>query len=117
MTTSREYIAEWIDARHGVFSAQDVLDAFPDFDKVTVYRTIDTLTQLDAIHAAGHLNGRQLFEKHSHDEAHHHHIVCTSCERSACVPCDFTVPAVPGFSHVHHTVQMTGVCEDCSKKE
>lgn len=113
LTAIREAIALHIERRKGVFSAHDIMMRFPRADKVTVYRTIELLAECDIIHPVATLNGAQYYEVHGN--AHHHHIICTSCRRSACIACAVPSVKVPGFEKPHHTFLLTGLCRACAK--
>jgi len=114
VTEQRKEVARFLVVYDGVFSAQDVMVALPDLDKVSVYRTIDVLLELDAIRPTVQMDGAQYYEVRREDK-HHHHVVCTGCRQTQCIPCSFRSPSVEGFSSVQHTVSFTGVCNGCIK--
>ncbi|MBT3419075.1 MAG: transcriptional repressor [Candidatus Magasanikbacteria bacterium] len=113
LTRSRKTIISYILQTKGIFSAQDLIDALLDVDRVAVYRTLDVLEQVDAVHTVTQRDGSQYYELH-HPTAHHHHITCIECSGSKCVPCDIEEKTIPGFRNIHHTVHLTGVCSKCS---
>jgi Fur family ferric uptake transcriptional regulator len=53
-------------------------------------------------------------------EHHHHHVVCRSCGLAVEVTGDAVerwaeaMAAAHGFTQVRHTVEMDGLCADCS---
>lgn len=53
-------------------------------------------------------------------DGHHHHLVCRHCGRtvevagSAVEAWTRRVAEHEGFSDVHHTLELTGTCSDCS---
>ena len=102
---------EWLATREGVFCAQDVLDACTSIDKVSVYRTLDLFAQLDIIHPVALERPQQHYEVHGKD--HHHHVVCESCDHTACVQCPAKQAKAVGFSQIHHSFTMTGLCQSC----
>jgi Fe2+ or Zn2+ uptake regulation protein len=112
ITVPRRAIATWIDAHEGVFSAKEILSELP-LDKVSVYRTLELFTELDLIHPVLMQHGEQHYERH--DLKHHHHVVCSSCEKSACVGCEVKEEKrFTGFTHIHHTLVFTGLCTTCA---
>lgn len=111
LTSPRKRIAAWLEAHSGLFTAADILQSNKSLDKVSVYRTLELFTELDLIHPAGKRGDSTLYEKHS--DQHHHHISCTGCGKSDCVPCSLAQVRAPGFADVHHTVVMTGLCNTC----
>ncbi len=114
-TKTREKICAFIESIDGMFSVGDIVKGLRGLDKVTVYRTIDLLTLLDFIHPTVHLGEEQLYELHG-GEKHHHHVICTSCRKNACVPCDTdSNKKIPGFVQIHHDVAYTSLCRTCVK--
>lgn len=113
-TPLRTRIATYITEKKGIFSVQDITRAFPTMDKVTVYRTIDLFRSLDIIHTVTSIEGMEYYELHGN--THHHHIICTSCKKTACINCKLPNITVPGFTDIHHTVLVTGLCTSCHKK-
>lgn len=115
-TSSRSIIYEYIAAHEGLFSATDILSAHPNLDKVSVYRTLEALESVDIIHPTVLLEGHQMYELHYGKAEHHHHIVCVTCKKDGCVPCDISdLPKkIKGFTTVHHAVHFTGVCRECA---
>ncbi|MBP9761380.1 MAG: transcriptional repressor [Candidatus Magasanikbacteria bacterium] len=115
-TASRRAIYTYITQHEGLFSAADILATHKKLDKVSVYRTLESLEKLDIIHRAAVLDGHQMYELHQEKKDHHHHIVCVMCKKDACVPCDISdLPKkIKGFTTVHHAVHFTGVCRDCA---
>jgi len=111
ITHTREVVAEWLIDHAGIFSAQDILEN-TELDKVSVYRTIDLLVEHDIIHPVLQKKDTQFYE--IHEEAHHHHIVCSNCDTDKCVPCDINQKPVIGFSNIHHAVVLTGICNSCT---
>ncbi|MEK7623837.1 MAG: Fur family transcriptional regulator [Patescibacteria group bacterium] len=114
-TLPRKKITALIEAHQGIFSAHDIIKRLPGFDKVSVYRTIELLASLDIVHPITTVGGTQFFELHGN--THHHHIICTNCQRSACVDCEVPKVTVRGFTAPHHTFFLTGLCEQCAKRE
>ena len=112
LTKSRAQICSWIDEHEGVFSAKEIMTALPKLDKVSVYRTLDMLESLDAIHPTLTHHGEKHYEVHG--EEHHHHVVCTGCEKASCVDCEVTRTKAKGFTQLHHSVVYTGLCMTCS---
>jgi Fe2+ or Zn2+ uptake regulation protein len=110
-TDIRARVSAFIEEHEGIFSAHQIVTKFQDMDKVSIYRTIELLAELDLIHPITSIEGVQYYEMHGN--THHHHIICTRCHRSACVDCDVPKVSVPGFSDPHHTFLLTGICDQC----
>lgn len=102
----RNTIIETISASCTMFQAQDIITAHPKIDRVTVYRTLETLASLDIIHPTLVRDGAQYYELHMPE--HHHHAMCSTCTEQECIDC--TVPPTPGK---HHTIFYSFTCTNC----
>ena len=112
LTSARKALVRYIKKRKGVFSANEIITALPDIDRVSVYRTLDLLTELDLIHPVLNQHGETHYEKHG--ENHHHHVVCTGCEKTSCIDCNLRTQKVKGFKNLHHSFVITGLCMTCT---
>ncbi len=112
LTHSRTAILSWIEGQDGIFSAKEIMGALPSLDKVSVYRTLDVLESIDAIHTTLTHHGEKHYEIHG--EQHHHHVVCTGCEKASCVDCEISRRKAKGFTQLHHNVVFTGLCMACA---
>lgn len=84
----------------------------------TVYRTLQTLSEDAEIDSVRNEAGEVLYRQCS--PQHHHHLVCRQCGRTV----ELTGPAVErwahaaadehGFTDVSHTVEIFGLCAECS---
>lgn len=84
----------------------------------TVYRTLQSLSdagEIDVLHTG---NGEAMYRRCS--AHHHHHLVCRHCGSTAEVEGPAVekwadrVAADHGFSEVSHTVEIFGVCAQCT---
>jgi Fur family ferric uptake transcriptional regulator len=92
------------------------------FDRVTVYRTLQTFVEKGIIHSIPTADNsiRYALCKDNCEEGHHHdhhiHFVCTICKNTYClddiVTPDIKLPA--GYSSSHIEVLAEGVCVNCS---
>jgi Fur family transcriptional regulator, ferric uptake regulator len=91
------------------------------FDRVTVYRTLQTFVDKGIIHNIPTTDNSILYAlcKQDCEAGHHHdnhvHFICDSCGKTICLD-DVTVPAVKlpkGFSPTHAAMVVKGVCDDC----
>ena len=73
----------------------------------------ELLEEMDIIHSTTQHEGSQYYELHNPNE-HHHHVVCTECMLTECVPCSINIPKVKNFSNIHHSFTLTGLCIRCS---
>ncbi len=86
-------------------------------DTATAYRTLDAFIEAGIAHQVELSAGKALYEIAGE---HHHHVVCTSCNRiedvQICLPESLTdtVRKASGFSSVReHTLEFFGTCKKC----
>jgi len=100
---------------------QRALESHTDIGLVTVYRTLELLTDLNLVKRV-----------HGHDECHgyvlaspghHHHIICRQCGKAV----EFTgtddlsnllrqIKKSTGFKVDEHLLQLQGLCPQCQKE-
>jgi Fur family ferric uptake transcriptional regulator len=84
----------------------------------TVYRSLQALADAGEVDLLVNDDGETLYRRCS--EHHHHHLVCRSCGTTVEIagPDVETwaddVAAEHGFTAVSHTVELFGLCADCS---
>jgi Fur family ferric uptake transcriptional regulator len=85
----------------------------------TVYRHLQVLSEDGQVDAIRDASGETLYRR-CRTEAHHHHLTCRNCGRSVEVEgravevWAVQVAAEAGFTDVGHTVELFGLCPDCS---
>ena len=91
------------------------------FDRVTVYRTLQTFVDKGIIHNIPTTDNSILYAlcKDNCEQGHHHdnhvHFICTECNKTICLD-DVTVPEVKlpqGFKPAKAQMVVNGVCSDC----
>lgn len=91
------------------------------FDRVTVYRTLQTFVDKGIIHQIPTTDNSILYAlcKDKCEAGHHHdehvHFICNKCNKTICLD-DVTVPAVKlpkGFQPVQAAMVVTGICAEC----
>lgn len=91
------------------------------FDRVTVYRTLQTFVEKGIIHTIPTndntikyaLCKNDCFEGHHHDN--HLHFVCKHCGKTECLE-DFIIPAVKlprGYTADNIEIVVNGICKEC----
>ncbi len=114
-TTPRRVITDYLIKHEGLFCALTMARKLNTVDRVSIYRTLETLKELQLIDAVVNIDGQQFYEK-SDEGDHHHHIICRICKKTKCVDCSHeSVPKFPGFSNVRHSFILTGLCTVCKK--
>jgi len=114
MTKTRKQICREIEKLDGIFCAKQIIDILR-IDKVSIYRNLEVLTNLNLIRPAINIKGEQFYEKNN-DNNHHHHIVCTECLKTSCVDCSEPKLKTPKqFKNINHLLIFTGICNSCTK--
>lgn len=87
-------------------------------DRATVYRILESLGEAGLVQRVI-LGGKTLYlpEESNH---HHHHIVCRKCRSTVCLDECLISPLEKkakqlGFHDIRHSLQLTGLCDRCSK--
>jgi len=94
-------------------------------DKVTLYRTLNTFTDVGIAHKVATEDRNWLyaiFEKDAHEEAHHTHehahFICDECDKIYCFPIEDYVTEIQhqqkmGFQIKTKEVRLHGLCPVC----
>ena len=124
VTGSREKILSLFLSQSGALAHGDIEKrAGEKFDRVTVYRTLQTFVEKGIIHAIPTADNSIRYalckddcsEGHHHD--HHIHFVCTNCGNTYCLD-DVATPEIKlpkGYVTTHIEVVVDGVCKSCSQ--
>ena len=92
----------------------------PGVGLVTIYRTLDILTELRAICEVNpEYNARSYFIRKT--SGHHHHLVCSECGAVVFITCDLReleqrLSRETGFEVEGHFLELYGCCPDCRKR-
>ncbi len=83
-------------------------------DKVTLYRNLEVFEQKGLTCRMYFIGQEALYELRS-DENHHHHLICTQCQKVEDVPsCGVGLPHTEsGFVTKHHHLEFYGLCKGC----
>ncbi len=122
VTEGRLKILDLFLATNGALAHADIeksTDA--NFDRVTVYRTLQTFVEKGIIHQIPTTDNSILYalckddcEQGQHND-NHVHFVCSNCNKTICLD-HVTVPNVVlpnNFKQEHIAMVVTGVCADC----
>lgn len=122
VTESRKKILELFLGSEGALAHADIENnAAVSFDRVTVYRTLQTFVEKGIIHQIPTTDNSILYAlcKHNCQQGEHHdnhvHFICNNCDKTFCLD-DVTVPPVKlpkGFTPAQAAMVVTGVCIDC----
>ena len=125
VTGSRQKILNLFLANSGALAHADIEHkAGEKFDRVTVYRTLQTFVEKGIIHTIPTpdnsikyaLCKQDCFEGHHHDN--HIHFVCSVCRKTECLE-EFIIPAVKlpkDYTASNVEIVVNGTCNACRKK-
>ncbi len=125
MTRQRKVVVESFLRSDGHLSTDELYQLVKKRDKnvgfTTVFRTLKALTDCGLARETDLMDGRTRFE-HLYNRPHHHHIVCTQCNRTI----EFLSPELEQlqeqigskyrFKSMRHQLQIFGVCHDCQNQ-
>jgi len=124
VTESRKKILNLFLNVHGALAHGDIeTKAGEKFDRVTVYRTLQTFVEKGIIHTIPTTDNsvRYALCKDNCSEGHHHdnhvHFICLKCGTTLCLE-DVVAPEIKirkGFSINEIEVVIKGICMDCQQ--
>lgn len=100
---------------------KDLESALPKYDRVTLYRTINTFIDKGIIHKIPSDSGiaRYALTENKNNEAQDHiHFKCEVCGKTECLP-NYAVPSVrmpKGYRLKSVNMIVNGVCNQCAAK-
>ena len=122
VTESRKKILDLFLETDGALAHADIeKNTASAFDRVTVYRTLQTFVEKGIIHQIPTIDNSILYAlcKHNCEQGHHHddhvHFICSNCDKTICLD-EVTVPEVKlpkNFTKQQAAMVVTGICEDC----
>ena len=122
ITGSRKKILQLFLEQAGALAHGDIEKrAGEKFDRVTVYRTLQTFVDKGIIHNIPTSDNSILYAlcKDNCEAGHHHdnhvHFICDKCNKTICLD-DVTIPEVKlpkGFTPKHAEMVVNGICDDC----
>ncbi len=125
-TAAREAILQLLESAGRPLSHQDIykrLQRIGSFDRVTVYRTLETLLEAGLLHRIQATNGTWRFCRHTSSTSgkcsgNHIHFLCSKCDRMSCLPEQPLPWVLPPAGAVIHSKQLVvhGFCAGCVTK-
>ena len=122
VTGSRQKIMQLFLNANGALAHADIEKKTGEtFDRVTVYRTLQSFVEKGIIHLIPTKDNSIKYALCKDDcvAGHHHdnhvHFICDECNKTICLD-DVTVPQVKlpkGFTPRHGEMVVSGVCEEC----
>jgi Fur family ferric uptake transcriptional regulator len=122
ITDGRKKILELFLQSDGALAHADIeKNTDAAFDRVTVYRTLQTFVDKGIVHHIPTTDNSILYAlcKDQCEAGHHHdnhvHFICDNCNKTICLE-DVIVPTVKlpkGFKPKHAEMVVNGICDDC----
>ena len=122
VTVGRKKILELFLKSEGALAHADIERSTGEiFDRVTVYRTLQTFVDRGIIHHVPTSDNSVLYAlcKDNCEAGHHHdnhvHFICDECGKTICLE-DVNIPQVKlpeGFLPKHSEMVVSGICGDC----
>ena len=122
VTGSRQKIMQLFLNSNGALAHADIeKKTGENFDRVTVYRTLQSFVEKGIIHLIPTKDNSIKYAlcKDDCEAGHHHdnhvHFICDECSKTICLD-DVTVPQVKlpkGFTPQHAEMVVNGVCGEC----
>jgi len=124
VTDSRKKILEFFNGSSGALAHADIEKLSGEqFDRVTIYRTLQTFVEKGIIHSIPTADNsiRYALCKEACAQGNHHdnhiHFVCDKCDTTTCIE-QVSVPVVQlpeGFKSRQINVLVSGVCKACNQ--
>ncbi|HEY8689010.1 MAG TPA: Fur family transcriptional regulator [Chitinophagaceae bacterium] len=122
VTDSRQKIMQLFLNSNGALAHADIeKKTGENFDRVTVYRTLQSFVEKGIIHLIPTKDNSIKYAlcKDDCEAGHHHdnhvHFICDECSKTICLD-DVTIPQVKlpkGFTPQHAEMVVNGICGDC----
>jgi Fur family ferric uptake transcriptional regulator len=122
VTESRKAILDLFIDTDGALAHADIeKNISNDFDRVTVYRTLQTFFENGIIHQIPTTDNTVLYAlcKDKCEAGHHHdehvHFICNLCDKTICLD-EVIVPQVKlpkGFKPLQKAMVVKGICAEC----
>lgn len=121
-TKQRTAVVEVLRELDAFASAKDIHQALQQRQTTvgltTVYRTLQSLVDINAVDALHMPSGETLY-RHCETEHHHHHLVCTMCGRTEEIdggPIESWAKQMAkshGYELTGHEAEIFGICTNC----
>ena len=122
-TRQRTAVADALQSQAEFRSAQEIYDVVrgsgSSIGLTTVYRTLQAMVEDGQVDVIVRDDGESVYRQCS--ASHHHHLVCRACRRTVEVQAPEVerwaagVGADHGYAEISHTVEVFGLCPDCSR--
>lgn len=124
-TKARMAVLKTIADANNALSHPEILEhlaGHKEFDRVTIYRVLDWLTNNHLVHKISGENRAWKFQlslqKHKADTHHHGHLLCTSCGKISCIhdlPTRLPKTILDKYHVKEIDIHVKGLCDVCFK--
>lgn len=120
VTTVRVDVLEYFVRQNRTLSFKDLETTFADFDRVTLYRTLNAFTDSGVLHKIPDDSGFATYglchdtcsaDDHNHD---HMHFKCNECGIIECLELNIPPVKVPGYTVTEANLILKGICNKCA---
>ncbi|MFT4246217.1 MAG: Fur family transcriptional regulator [Micrococcaceae bacterium] len=125
-TKQKTLVLEALENQQDFLSAQALFEILQksgaNVSQATVYRALQAMAEEGSLDTLNLGASRETLYRLCGAAVHHHHLVCTNCGKSI----DFEAPKMEhyaqkiakdhGFTEAHHTIEVFGLCPECSAK-
>lgn len=123
ITDCRMDVLHYFSHQTHALSSRNLEERFPTYDRVTLFRTLNSFLEKGLIHKIPSDSGAANYALSIHDahsEAHQHdhvHFTCDSCGNIECID-SAKVPAIeiPGYLIKEYNYLVRGTCKNCITK-
>jgi Fur family ferric uptake transcriptional regulator len=121
-SAQRLAVARAAERASGAFTVEDLValarEEDPRVSTATVYRCVAAMAAAAHLAGVGERDGAALWAR-CDAAGHHHHLVCTSCGKTAHAACPvdetaLAAAAPEGFTVTSHDVRLYGLCAACA---
>lgn len=122
-TPQRIAVLKVFASKKKVLSLAEIAKTLGEFDRITLYRTLNSFEENGLIHKIPDHSGNANYALCKHDSVHHTHddnhvhFKCTSCNLTVCLE-DIEIPTIRvprKYKPEKFNFLIEGICEDCNK--
>lgn len=117
LTKSKKAVLECLQNSNYGIKSDEITSQLPEFDRVTIYRILQSFLNEGIIHKATSDDGKSYYFKcNSCSEIHfhnHYHFKCNKCEKVECINKEIEVKIPKNYTVESINFWITGVCDKC----
>lgn len=120
ITDCRKDVLEYFSAKSHALSSRDLEENFSEYDRVTLFRTLNSFLEKGLIHRIPSESGAAnyaLCQDYCHPGEHQHdhvHFTCNACGVIECIE-SAKIPTIeiPGYLVKESNFLVSGICKNC----